>query len=72
MMSQGDAEAIQFAGIYAQWGNSPTALKWLETAYRTHDPGLLALETEPMLDPLREDPRFKAIERKLKFLPERQ
>jgi len=69
MTSQGDAEAIQYAEIYAQWGNIPKALEWLETAYRTHDPGLVGLKTEPMLDPLREEPRFKAIERQLKFLP---
>jgi hypothetical protein len=72
MTSQGDAAAIQYAGIYAQWGNIPKALEWLETAYRIHDSGLIGLKTEPMLDPLREEPRFKAIERKLKFLPEGQ
>jgi len=27
----------------------------------------LALKAEPMLDPLRQEPRFKEIERKLKF-----
>jgi TolB-like protein/Flp pilus assembly protein TadD len=63
----GDDSAIQYAQIYAQWGDIPQALKWLEAAYRLHDPGLAELKVEPMLDPLREEPRFQEIERKLKF-----
>jgi len=65
--AMGDDGAFQYAEIYAQWGNIPKALEWLETAYRMHDPGLWALKAEPMLDPLRQEPRFKEIERKLKF-----
>jgi len=43
------------------------ALEWLETTLRVRDPGLTALKTDPLLDPLREEPRYKAIERELKF-----
>jgi len=53
--AMGDDGAFQYAEIYAQWGNIPKALEWLETAYRMHDPGLLALKVEPMLDPLRQE-----------------
>jgi len=67
MAAQSDAEAFQYAEIYAQWGNIPKALEWLETAYRVHDPGLSELKVDPMLDPLRQEPRYKEIERKLKF-----
>jgi tetratricopeptide (TPR) repeat protein len=67
MAAQGDASTFQYAEIYAQWGNIPKALEWLEAAYRTHDPGLLYLKVDPMLDPLRQEPRYKEIERKLKF-----
>jgi hypothetical protein len=28
----GDAAAYQYAGIYAQWGDMKTALKWIERA----------------------------------------
>jgi len=63
----GDDASYQYAEIYAQWGNIPTALEWLETAYRVHDTGLVQLKVDPMLDPLRQEPRFKAIERKFKF-----
>jgi TolB-like protein/tetratricopeptide (TPR) repeat protein len=66
-VAQGDAAAYQFATIYAQWGDRPKALAWLETAWRLRDPGLDNLKTDPLLDPLRNEPRFQAIERELKF-----
>jgi hypothetical protein len=65
--STGDAAAFQYAEIYAQWGDVPTALMWLETAYRLRDPGLAGVKTDNLLDPLRSEPRFQEIERKLKF-----
>jgi TolB-like protein/Tfp pilus assembly protein PilF len=64
---QGDAAAYQYATIYAQWGNRAQALDWLETALRLRDPGLRLLKTDPLLDPLRQEPLFQAIERELKF-----
>jgi len=67
MAANGDDAAFQYAMIYVQWGDIAKALEWLETAYRTHDPGLAELKVEPTLDPLRQEPRYKAIERKLKF-----
>ena len=67
--SLGDAQAYQYAEIYAHWGNTPKALEWLETALRLRDPGLAWLKVDPLLDPLRKEPRFRAIERALKFPP---
>ena len=63
----GDLGAYQYAGIYAQWGDSGKAREWLATAVRVHDPGLTWLKTDPFLDPVRKEPWFKAIERELKF-----
>jgi TolB-like protein/lipoprotein NlpI len=63
----GDNSSYQYATIYSQWGDRGNALKWLETAWRLRDPGLVYLKTDPLMDPLREDPRFQAIERQLKF-----
>jgi TolB-like protein/cytochrome c-type biogenesis protein CcmH/NrfG len=65
--AQGDASAYPYATIYAQWGDRLKALEWLEAAMRVRDPDLSALKTDPLLDPLREEPRFQAIERELKF-----
>jgi TolB-like protein/Tfp pilus assembly protein PilF len=63
----GDAAAYQYATIYAQWGDRTTALKYLETAWRLRDPGLVSLKTDPLMDPLRQEPRFQAVMRELKF-----
>ena len=63
----GDALAYQFAEIYAQRGDREKALEWLDTAMRLRDSGFRRLKTDPLLDPLRKEPRFQAIERELKF-----
>ena len=39
----------------------------LAMAMRQRDPGLVLLRTDPLMDPLRNEPRFQAIERQLKF-----
>jgi TolB-like protein/DNA-binding winged helix-turn-helix (wHTH) protein/Flp pilus assembly protein TadD len=67
--SDGKAGAYGYATIYAQWGNTREALPWLETALQLRDTELIKLKTDPLLDPLRQQPRFKAIERALKFPP---
>jgi hypothetical protein len=64
---EGDIGAYDYAMVYAKWGNTPEALHWLETALQLRDPQLIDLKTEPLLDPPRKEPRFRAIERKLGF-----
>jgi TolB-like protein len=63
----GDSAAVQYTMIYAQWGNRAKALEWLDTAMRLRDPGLLELKANPLMDPLRKEPRFQAALRELKF-----
>jgi TolB-like protein/tetratricopeptide (TPR) repeat protein len=63
----GDSSAYQYAQIHAQWGERPAALEWLEKARRLGDPGLIYLKTDPLMDPLRTEPRFQAVMRGLKF-----
>jgi len=63
----GETSAVTYAAVYAQWGNTAKALERLEAALRLRDPDLVRLKTEPLLDPLRKEPRFQAIERQLKF-----
>ena len=65
----GDSGAYIYARIYAQWGNVPKALEWLDTAIRLRNSDLESLKTDPLMDPLRNEPRFRAIERALKFPP---
>jgi TolB-like protein len=63
----GDAVAHKYAEIYAQWGDTPEALRWLEAAWKRRTPRLEALKTDPGYDPLRNEPRFQVIEKALKF-----
>jgi TolB-like protein/tetratricopeptide (TPR) repeat protein len=63
----GDSGPTVYAVVYAQWGDATKALEWLDTALRLRSPGLESLKTDPLLDPLRNEPRFQAIERALKF-----
>jgi tetratricopeptide (TPR) repeat protein len=63
----GDGAAYQYATIYAQWGDRAKALEWLERASRLRDPGLAYLKTDPLMDPLRQAPRFQAMQSELKF-----
>jgi TolB-like protein len=64
----GDRAAYQYAEVYAQWGNTAKALEWLQTAVRLRDPGLGWLKMDPLLDPLRQNAHFQAIERDLRFI----
>ena len=63
----GDEHAYEYASIYAQWGDKAKALQWLETAVRVRDSGVSLLKVDADLAPLRDEPRFQAIERELKF-----
>ena len=63
----GDRFAEGYADIYAQWGDTARALDWLETAMRNRDPYLAYTKVNPFFDPLRNEPRFQAIEGALKF-----
>ena len=63
----GDRFAEGYADIYAQWGDTARALDWLETAMRDRDLYLAYTKVNPFFDPLRNEPRFQAIERALKF-----
>ena len=63
----GDSAAYQYAAIYAQWGTLTKAFEWLETAMRLRDPGMANLKTDPLMDPLRKEPRFQSMERELRF-----
>ena len=62
-----DAGAMGYAAVYAQWGDIAQALKWLDTALRLRDTDLLEMKTDALMDPLRQEPRFQAVMRELRF-----
>jgi len=57
----GDSASYQYGQIHAQWGETDTALTWLETALEIRDPGIILSVWDPLLDPLRGEPRFQKI-----------
>ena len=63
----GDRWTYRCATIYAQWGKASQALEQLDTALRKRVPELRWMKTDPLLDSLRQEPRFQAIERALIF-----
>jgi TolB-like protein/DNA-binding winged helix-turn-helix (wHTH) protein/Flp pilus assembly protein TadD len=67
--TMGDDGAYQYAQVYAQWGDAPNAVHWLQAAYRLRDPGMTALKVDPLLDPVRNAPGFTDIERMMNFPP---
>jgi TolB-like protein/Flp pilus assembly protein TadD len=65
--SCGDDCALHYASIYLAWGEPARSLDWLETALRLREPYLVYLKADKEWDPLRQEPRFQAIVRALKF-----
>jgi serine/threonine protein kinase len=59
------ASAFIIARLYADMGNKDQAFKWLDTAYREHDFELIKLKTDFLFDPLRSDPRFAELVRRV-------
>jgi TolB-like protein/Flp pilus assembly protein TadD len=57
--------AIYFAGLYTALGDKNSAFKWLDKAVAEHDDRLIYLGVDPIADPLRPDPRFRALMNRL-------
>jgi serine/threonine-protein kinase len=51
----------QQAEIQSQWGRSDLAFRALDAAFAAGDTGLVGLKADPMLAPLRPDPRFRRL-----------
>ncbi|MBE2292636.1 MAG: TIR domain-containing protein [Xanthomonadaceae bacterium] len=63
----GDNGFYQQAQVLAQWGKPEEALDALEKALAVKDSGLVTLQVDPYLDPLRDDPRFHALLQSIHF-----
>jgi len=55
------------AEVYAHLGENDHSLEWLEKAYQEHDSGLVSIAVEPMFGPMRTNPRFVDIVRRMKL-----
>ncbi len=53
--------------IYIGLDNKDEAFAWLEKAFADRISDLVYLQTDPLLDPLRSDPRFQVLVRRMGF-----
>jgi hypothetical protein len=58
---------FQVAELLTQLGRKDEAIAALESAWDNRDSGLTTVLIDPLLDPLRGDPRFEDIVRRLDF-----
>lgn len=61
LAAYGDSAAYQQAQVLAQWGQGEAALAALDKAYAVRDGGMAGLLGDPLLDPLRQAPRFNQL-----------
>jgi hypothetical protein len=61
----GHWSAYDIATLYAELGDKEQAFEWLNTACQEHDEELMGLKTDYTLDPIRSDPRFAELVRKV-------
>jgi len=54
-----------FVAPYVGLGDIDQAFAWIEKSLAAHSPGLTALRVDPAYDPLRSDPRFQPVLRRM-------
>jgi len=59
--ANGEAASYQYAQVYAQWGVKEKAFDALERAWDIDDAGIVLLNMDKFLIPLRNEPRFIAM-----------
>jgi tetratricopeptide (TPR) repeat protein len=64
---QYDRHPTYIGMLYAQLGDDDQAIAWLEKAYEKHDGLLYLLKVLPLLDPIRDDPRYHDLVRRMNF-----
>jgi tetratricopeptide (TPR) repeat protein len=60
---------IRIAMVYVKLGDRDKAFTFLERAFAEHSGDMIFLNVEPGFDPIRDDPRFKALIRRIGFPP---
>jgi serine/threonine-protein kinase len=59
----------EMALVHIALGDTDRAIDWFETAFREKDPSMTALAIDPMVDPIRSDPRVAALLTRLRLQP---
>ena len=55
------------AALYATLGDVDQAYRWLDVAVEEHATGLVFLRVHPRLDPIRQDPRYQTLLRRVRL-----
>jgi hypothetical protein len=66
-LSSSTDAGIATPAAFAAIGERERALELIDRAIANHVAGVVWLKTEPLFDPLRNEPRFQAIMRELRF-----
>ena len=61
LLQEGDRLLYQQAQVLAQWGQRDASLECLQKARAVGDSGLIYLRNDPLLDGIRDDPRFDLL-----------
>ena len=61
----GYSSAFDIAALYADLGDKDRAFRWLKAAYQEHDWRLMGLKTNAAFDPVRSEPPFAELVRKV-------
>ena len=61
------AYSLRIARLYSYGGERDRALQWLERAYQERVQDMIYLRVSPTWDPLRDDPRFQDLVRRMNF-----
>ncbi len=70
MLSSNDYRGV--ALVYSALGDKDEAFEWLEKSYQKHEEALCSIGVDPKLDPLRDDPRFEELIRKVGLISRAQ
>ena len=65
--THGTDSPYQVAQVHAHRGETAPAFEWLDRAYRDHDPGLNQIKSDPLLAPLRSDPRYRSLVKRMRL-----
>jgi len=65
---QGARSHYQYMQVLAQWGEENAALDEMDSAWAERDSGLIELRNDPLLDPLRSNPRFASMLAQIGFV----
>jgi TolB-like protein/thioredoxin-like negative regulator of GroEL len=67
LAAEGYRDAFWIAVKFATVGEPDSALEWLERAYDERSASMVQLKTNPALDPIRDDPRFQDLLRRMNY-----